>query len=390
MECAEVVARLSEHHEVLVLTSTFERRLAPTDGLVRRELDLVAPGPRGTLSAPLSALRAVRTMRRTLEDFAPDLAYVWNGARLPHAALGILAEDGTPVVFRVCEHWFGGLFAQDQFMRYLYPGQRGARRAWSILARAFNRVPALRVDPVRAMVAAISWNSHAVRRQSGVPAVVHPVLEGVLHPTTRRVDELAGLVRAPDPTPLIAFLGRLEALKGPDVAVRAIAIMRREHDIDARLTLAGPGERSDRRRLQELALTEGVEDLVDMPGALDRAGVEALLSRAHVLVVPSVWEEPFGMVAIEGAAASVPVVASDVGGISEGLQHGQHALLFEPGDAAACAAAVVATLLETEATAARVLRAHERARCFALEGYLAATERFLEDAGHALGVGSSV
>ena len=214
---------------------------------------------------------------------------------------------------------------------------------------------------------------------------MQPVLERVIYPTTRRVDQLRGLERRPDPAPRIAFLGRLEAFKGPDVAVRAVAVMRRDHGIAARLTLAGPGSTSDRRRLEDLASADGVSDLVDLPGALDRTGVEDLQSRVQALVVPSVSEEPFGMVAIEGAAAGVPVVASNVGGISEGLHDKEHALLFPPGDAVACAAALVATLRDAEATTARVQRARERTLDFGLEGYLDATERFLEDGIRALG-----
>jgi glycosyltransferase involved in cell wall biosynthesis len=385
LECAEVVARLAKRNEVMVLTSTLDRDQSAPDSLVQRELDLMGSGPRGALLAPLSTLRALRTMHRTLEHFKPDVAYVWNGADLPHALFSVLAENDIPIVFRVCEQWLKGLFVEDQFMRYLNPGPRGARRAWAEIARAINRVPALRLEPAPAVVAAISWNSQALRRQTGVPATVQPVLERVIYPTTRRVDQLRGLERRPDPAPRIAFLGRLEAFKGPDVAVRAVAVMRRDHGIAARLTLAGPGSTSDRRRLEDLASADGVSDLVDLPGALDRTGVEDLLSRVQALVVPSVWEEPFGMVAIEGAAAGVPVVASNVGGISEGLHDKEHALLFPPGDAVACAAALVATLRDAEATTARVQRARERTLDFGLEGYLDATERFLEDGIRALG-----
>ena len=380
LECAEVVARLAERNEVVVLTSTLDRHRTARDSSVRRELDLMGSGPRGALVAPLNTLRALRTMRRTLEHFKPDVAYVWNGADLPHALFSVLAENEIPIVLRVCEQWLKGLFVEDQFMRYLNPGHRGARRVWAEIARAINRVPALRLEPAPAVMAAISWNSQAVRRQTGVPAMVRPMLERVIYPTTRRVDELRGLKCRPDPAPRVAFLGRLEAFKGPDVAVCAIAVMRREHGLDARLTLAGPGSVSDCRRLEDLARAEGVSDLVDLTGALDRGGVEDLLSRVRALVVPSVWEEPFGMVAIEGAAAGVPVVASNVGGISEGLHDKEHALLFPPGDAVACASALVATLRDAEATAARVQRARERSLDFDLEGYLDAAERFLKDA----------
>ena len=62
------------------------------------------------------------------------------------------------------------------------------------------------------------------------------------------------------------------------------------------------------------------------------------------MIVPSVWEEPFPLVTIEGALARVPLVASDVGGIGEGMHDEEHALLFARADAAGAAAALARTL----------------------------------------------
>ena len=77
----------------------------------------------------------------------------------------------------------------------------------------------------------------------------------------------------------------------------------------------------------------------------------------------------------------MPLVASDVGGIGEGMHDEQHALLFPRGDAAAAARALARTLREGPQTTARVKRAHERALAmFAVGPYLDAQERFVEDA----------
>ena len=70
------------------------------------------------------------------------------------------------------------------------------------------------------------------------------------------------------------------------------------------------------------------------------------LARAHAMIVPSMWEEPFPLVTIEGALARVPLVASDVGGIGEGMSHDEHALLFAREDARMAAEALASTLTE--------------------------------------------
>jgi glycosyltransferase involved in cell wall biosynthesis len=98
------------------------------------------------------------------------------------------------------------------------------------------------------------------------------------------------------------------------------------------------------------------------------------------VVVPSVAHEAFGRVCVEAALARVPVVASRIGGIPEALRHGEHALLFEPGDVAACAAALNETLGDRPAAQARAGRAYEYVQRFSVERFVAAEEAFLEEA----------
>jgi glycosyltransferase involved in cell wall biosynthesis len=67
-------------------------------------------------------------------------------------------------------------------------------------------------------------------------------------------------------------------------------------------------------------------------GALDRALVQDLYRQAAVVVVPSVWPEPFGMVGPEAMSFGVPVVAFRVGGVPEWLHDGETGYLVEPRD----------------------------------------------------------
>ena len=162
-ECYGVVERLRERHAVLVLTSDEDRVQAGSQADVRRELELLTPDARGALRAPLASLRAVGAARRALA-WEPDLVYVWNASEIPQAALRVLADSGVPLAFRVCEHWFGGIFVADQFMRELLPADRGPARAlWAAGCRAFNSLPPLRLDATAPLRTAISWNSEAIR-----------------------------------------------------------------------------------------------------------------------------------------------------------------------------------------------------------------------------------
>jgi glycosyltransferase involved in cell wall biosynthesis len=384
VECSGVVERLRESNDVLVLTSRSHRGDLGPETAVRRELALLSPDERGALRAPGAALRAVRSARSALA-WKPDVIYAWNGSSIPQAALRVLADSGLPLAFRVCEHWFGHLFAGDQFMRELLPGERGGPRAvWAAGARTLNRLPSLRLDPRAPLRAAISWNSEAIKRMVPTPPFIDVVLERVEHSVPRFGDLYAEVRREPSPRPEIVFLGRVTPYKGLSVAIEALALLRSERQIDARLVVVGPEDEAHGAEMRRLADDLGVARAVIWRGQQTPEQAAAALAGAHALIVPSTWDEPFPLVTIEGALARVPLVASDVGGIGEGMHDEEHALLFARGDSVAAAAALARVLGETEGTAERVRRAHERAQAFRIGPYLDAQERFVADALAAL------
>ncbi|HXB15353.1 MAG TPA: glycosyltransferase family 4 protein [Solirubrobacteraceae bacterium] len=384
LECGRVAEHLALRHEVLVLTSSVHRRALPAEPDVRRELPFLAHDAAGAVRAPAAALAGAGAARRALA-WRPDLVYAWNGASIPHAVLRVLADSKTPLAFRVCEHWFGGLFVRDQFMRELLPGRRGAARGlWAVGCRALDRLPSLRLVPDAPLRAALSWNSLALRRAVATPPFAEVVLEQVLHPAPPYGDAFESVPRAPAPDPEIAFLGRVTPYKGLEVAIEALALLRAEGHPAARLVVIGPEQRDYGERMRHLATARGVAEAISWRGQLDPERSAAALSRAHALIVPSLWEEPFGLVAIEGALARVPVVAADVGGITEGLRPEEHALLFARGDAAAAAGALRRVLEDRSGTDARVARARRRAEEFRIGPYLRAQEQFVLDAAQAL------
>jgi glycosyltransferase involved in cell wall biosynthesis len=384
VECAGVAERLGERHEVSVLTSSARRDQAGREPGVRRELTLLSADARGALRAPAAALAAVGAARRALA-WRPDLIYAWNCSSIPQAAVRVLADSGVPLAFRVCEHWFGGLFTNDQYLRELLPGERDpGRRAWAGACRALNRLPALRLEPLAPVRAAISWNAVALERMVTTPAFVQPVLERVGHSVPRYGDVYAAVERAPAPVPEIAFLGRVTPYKGLGVAIEALALLRDGAHPDARLVVIGPEDPDYGAKMRGLAERLGVAGAVSWEGQRTPEQSAAILARAHALIVPSVWDEPFPLVTIEGALAHVPLVAADVGGIGEGMHDEEHALLFDRGDAGGAAAALVRVLAENGETAARVERARARAEEFRIGPYLDEQERFALDAREAL------
>jgi glycosyltransferase involved in cell wall biosynthesis len=380
-ETAALVEGLLERHEVLVLTS--DRGDAPPEAGVRRELPYVGPKRREALAAPARAARAVEIMRTALGDFRPELVYVANAVAIPQAAPLTAAATGVPMVYRLSELFMASsLYTGDRYLRTLLPGQRGVRGAWAWAMRAYNR--RLGLQPSAPHRAAISWGSNALREHVTLPASVEAVLERTIHPATTQEDAFKAVERAPAETPSVLYLGRMTTAKGIELAYEAIALLRSEYGIEARLVQVGTAKPEMAAALRQLAADLGVTEAVDDRGRLETDDLSKVLATVGAIVLPTVEWDVFPLVLIEAGLARVPIVAARIGGVPEAVVDEEHALLFEPGDAGACAAALAAVFQEPERAAERSRRAYERMRSLSVARYREESERFLVEAAEAL------
>jgi glycosyltransferase involved in cell wall biosynthesis len=108
--------------------------------------------------------------------------------------------------------------------------------------------------------------------------------------------------------------------------------------------ICGDGLGSD--AMQQLALRLGVGDRVRFKGWLGPSDLARELAEASVVVMPSVWPEPFGLVGIEALSAGRPVVASGTGGVGDWLEDGVSGLCVKPGDPHALAKALDSLLAD--------------------------------------------
>ena len=125
---------------------------------------------------------------------------------------------------------------------------------------------------------------------------------------------------------IVLFIGRLVPQKGVDTLIKAVPLIIQRHR-DAKILIAGDGW--SRTYLEELAKSMGLGDHVRFLGFISDWELADLMVAADVLVVPSVYE-PFGIVALEGMAAGTPVVATNIGGLSEIIEHDKTGVLVYP------------------------------------------------------------
>jgi glycosyltransferase involved in cell wall biosynthesis len=153
----------------------------------------------------------------------------------------------------------------------------------------------------------------------------------------------------------LVFVGRLVSDKGADVLIEALARLAGE-GVRPGLTLIGDGPERDRLRGQ--AEGAGVGGQVRWTGALQGWALAEELRRHRVMVVPSRWAEPFGIVALEGAACGCVVVGSREGGLADAI--GPCGETFANGDAAALARVLERVLREGARVDAEEREAHLR------------------------------
>lgn len=142
---------------------------------------------------------------------------------------------------------------------------------------------------------------------------------------------------------VIAFAGRLIPGKGADYLIEAIAHLRSSRF--AKLVVAGEGP--DRPRLESLAHSLGVSEIVDFVGVLD--DMPAFWRECDVVAVPSAeFVEACPLTPIEAMASGKPIVATRNGGIPELVSDGETGTLTPPGDSAALADALACYIDSSE------------------------------------------
>ncbi len=195
-----------------------------------------------------------------------------------------------------------------------------------------------------------------------------------------RVHLLAPVVRLSlgcDPLPVpskpqILYVGQLLRGKGVDLLLDTLNKVR----VPFEAKIIGAGNAED--KLKALTESLGLSDRVSFLGWAPNEELDAHYNDARVVVVPSRWPEPFGMVGLEAMMHGRPVVAFDVGGIPDWLDHNITGLLAPEQDCDAFAAALDRVLTEDDTASAMGTAAFDRVgSVFGFEPYMETLESVL-------------
>jgi glycosyltransferase involved in cell wall biosynthesis len=270
---------------------------------------------------------AWRAVRRAVRDFRPDVALVnMFEHQLSPAVFGALGV--VPAVLSVTDYKgicpVSSKLLPDDRLCHVPPGlvcwRAGCLSAphW---VRDQARYALIRRGRARArrIIACSDWVRRELARH-GIEAE---------HVTLPVPPPGVAFRRRPAAEPMLVYCGRLDRTKGLPLLIRAFARLRPTVPA-ARLRIVGEGPL--REALEGQVRGMGLEAAIDFRGMVQPDLVEVELADAWAAVVPSLWAEPLGLVALEAIVRGIPVVASAAGGLGETVAHGVSGLLFPNGD----------------------------------------------------------
>lgn len=341
--CRDVATRLADRgHTVHILTSDWGVRgnSQPAepgiDRVLRLQPDLasrLSPALQFFLTRRQAKALNHRRFRQVAAQFAPDVIFVWNLERLPHS----LAVEAEAMPNVTVAYWLAGCspVEPDAFWRY------------------WNQPPAVRhvTAPLKWVIRQLAVSIMRREMQHGRPQMRHVAVvseymrrkgieEGTLPPHARVIYNGVEIEQFHRPVPVqsdgqlrLLQAGRISADKGVHVAVEAVGCLVREfHVPGVHLTIAGSGPDEYLARLRRLVHEYDIQDHVTFLGWLPREEMPALMARCHVLLLPTVNQEPFARVVLEAMASGLTVVGALTGGTGELLQHEITGLAAAAGD----------------------------------------------------------
>lgn len=326
----------------------------------------------GKLLHYLYNFSAKRTVAAAVRDFQPDVIHACTVTRLSPA--GVKAMRGIPTVMDLRD--YGLMYPllhkhlpRDEFCGF---GDGACCPRHAGLLHYYFEV--LRVHLHRRrfrQISAFIVNSEYARRLAEEldmkPAVV-------LHSP---IDCIPAPANEPRIAHSVLYAGRLEPEKGVLELLDAFELVLKSLP-DAQLLFAGGGGLGP--ELESRINRRGLSGSVRMLGLLSKPDLHCWYRKIRLVVVPSLWPEPFGLVGPEAMARGVPVVASGRGGISDWLHDGENGLIADPCDAHQMADAITRLLTDDSLFQAMSRKAIESVSKFRLDLYVDNLEQLYDEA----------
>jgi glycogen synthase len=342
----------------------------------------------------------LQALRNTVAQVAPDVIFAWNLSFLDRSLVTALGErEAPPVVLMLTDNWLLSLQNPQYMSRFFREHVFGptpfplpsSRRPAYVSGRAWwERVlrrqrPAMHPTPIAAPLRfpfAVVFGASFVRNlyaDAGFSfvrdRVVHNGVRQRLHPE-HSIGNRASRIHEPELR--LLFAGRFVDLKGAHDLVAAMPVITRaEPTVGVRLTLLGDArDRAYVDRLHREVAASPCANMIEIRPPVPEASLPELFGAHDIYVFPSLYE-PFSLTLIHALACGIPTAASRVGGNVEIVRDGISGVLFNKGDPADLARAVLRLANDPELRTAVASGGREAATRFTFENMVNGMENFL-------------
>ena len=396
LSCQQVISGLKQRgHSTLVLTSMHGTNNVPleTDGIYRSlylEMDLVPWRHSITFFTKRKAREKhnLEVFERVVEQFKPDIIFIWGMWNLPKSLL-TFAETKYPdkIIYRFAT--YEPTLPSQHEVYWRIPGRKWYSR---ILKKVLSRVALAMLakeekhSPLTFKHAiCVSAATRNILVAAGIPIenarVIYTGLDSKQYLTVQQ--DHAASHKTEDLN--LLYAGRIYPEKGVDTAIYALETLvfgRKVRNI--KLSVVGSGSPDYQNFLYHLVDKTGLNDYVSFSRHIPAEEMPQLLQNFDVLLVPSIWQEPFSRMVLEGMISGLVVIATATGGTTEIIKDGENGLLFAPGDAEDLAQKIVSLTLDPQLRR-RLAMAGQRTvvEGFTMTKMIDEIEGYLEEVAHA-------
>jgi glycosyltransferase involved in cell wall biosynthesis len=255
---------------------------------------------------------AFRIIMGILKNERPDVMHVNNYKGLSLAVFDVAKRLGIPVVFTV--HDYSLLCVRATLLHTSGQLCKNPKVYCQTYTRITKQILQGKVDVITAPSRFVLDRITATGFFKGALLVRLP---SAIESVDNKLQPSHSILR-------VLYVGQVNQPKGVQVLIAAFKDLQTPN---ARLDIVGTGE-----SLEEMKINASSDNRISFHGFITGEHLKSVYGESSILVVPSVWYEPFGMVIIEAFRYGIPVIGSKIGGIPEIIEDGYNGLLFEAGN----------------------------------------------------------
>jgi len=309
--CKDIAEGLKQRgHTVKVLTSTYGVNKKVINQHIARLLDIkLKLNAFQTIFEKGSALffnpSNYRITKNFIERFSPDIISFWSINGISASTIFAAERMGVPKVF----HLF------DRSLSYIR--KNGIK---SLLNYAvFNRLQ------IKYLISSSSELKKDYVNRGFKEESITVISHGVdIDKFTFKTKTVKGILK-------LLYVGQLWEAKGVHILLKAVGLLRNKN-VNFKLTIIGKGDPGYIRSLHCICREKKIVDNVQFIKKMERKNLIRYYQNSHIVVFPSIWKEPFGIVLLEAMATGTPVISSKCGGPLDIVKDDITGFFFKPGD----------------------------------------------------------